>query len=57
MLAKPSIIIVDDRVDTSRALEAALFLQPRRPLQPNQLAPPTAAPQVLQSTADVLPCT
>lgn len=36
--------------------EAALFSQRRRPLQPNELAPPTAAPQVLQSTADVLPC-
>lgn len=56
VLAKPSIIIVDECVDTSRAFRGSPFSQPRRPLQPNELAPPTAAPQVLQSTADVLPC-
>lgn len=54
MLAKPSIIIVGSCVDTSRAFRGSPLSQPRRPLRPNELAPPTAARQVLQSTADVL---
>lgn len=35
-------------------LRGSPLLQPQQPLQPNELAPPTAARQVFQSTADVL---